>query len=114
MVADHSAKLNRDCCRITNVLVYYGLSLNSVKLGSNKYTSFVLVCLVELPAYIAVYVLIRRVGRRLTLCSTLLLSGACCLVVIVVPEGTCPLSSAIPVRATATLGPSPDLEIHSR
>ncbi|XP_066993627.2 solute carrier family 22 member 2 [Anabrus simplex] len=79
--------LNCCFCWMTNTFVYFGLSLNSVAVGSNKYTSFILVCLIELPGYTLTYfVLGSRLGRKSSLCASLLLSGACCIAFMFVPK----------------------------
>lgn len=41
--------INCSLCWFTNVLVYYGLSLNSVLLSGDKYMNFILVSAVEIP-----------------------------------------------------------------
>ncbi|XP_014677145.1 PREDICTED: organic cation transporter protein-like [Priapulus caudatus] len=61
-------------------MVYYGLSLNSVNLGSNPYLSFFLGGLVEIPAHLVVMYTLKRYGRRLTASLTMLSSGISCLV----------------------------------
>lgn len=55
---------------MTCSLVYYGLSINSVSLSSNKYVSFMLVVLVEIPAYIVVVIVLDKYGRKKTLIAT--------------------------------------------
>lgn len=52
---------------MTCSLVYYGLTINSVSLSSNKYVSFMLVTLVEIPAYIVVIIVLDKYGRKKTL-----------------------------------------------
>ncbi|XP_041980415.1 organic cation transporter protein-like [Aricia agestis] len=49
---------------LTCSLVYYGLSINSVSLSSNKYISFMIVVLVEIPAYIVVVIVLDKYGRK--------------------------------------------------
>lgn len=55
---------------MTCSLVYYGLSINSVSLSSNRYVSFMLVTLVEIPAYIVVVIVLDKYGRKKTLMVT--------------------------------------------
>lgn len=57
---------------MTCSLVYYGLSINSVSLSSNRYVSFMLVTLVEIPAYIVVVIVLDKYGRKRTLVTTYL------------------------------------------
>ncbi|CAB3244112.1 unnamed protein product [Arctia plantaginis] len=60
---------------MTCSLVYYGLSINSVSLSSNRYVSFMLVTLVEIPAYIVVVIVLDKYGRKRTLMTTFIICG---------------------------------------
>lgn len=60
---------------ITNTLVYYGLSLNSVLIEGSQHVNFMLVCAIEIPAYILNYYISHRVGRRWTLAAVFMLCG---------------------------------------
>lgn len=75
-------------CWLTNTFVYYGLSLNSVAFAGDKYVNFILVAVVEIPAYFLTWFLTDYVGRKATLSSSFLLSGAFCLAIQFVPTGT--------------------------
>lgn len=86
---------NCSFCWLTNVLVYFGLSLNSVTLAGDKYLNFILVSLVELPGFLIMQLILDRVGRRVTLCTTMILCGLFCF-----------LSEFIPTGNMATLKPS--------
>ncbi|XP_066974769.1 organic cation transporter protein-like isoform X1 [Macrobrachium rosenbergii] len=55
--------------------VYYGLSLNTGNLGGNDYLNFIISGAVELPAHAITILILDRVGRRLPLCSFLVLGG---------------------------------------
>lgn len=55
--------------------VYYGLSLNVVNLSSNLYLSVFLNGIAEMPAFALTALLLNRLGRRVMLVSTMLLSG---------------------------------------
>lgn len=72
---------------MTITFVFYGLSLTSVSVGGNKFTSFVLVALIELPAYIVFYFTMDRFGRRSTMSASLVLSGISCISFAFVPIG---------------------------
>lgn len=61
--------------------VYYGLTMNSSSQGSNRYVSFALSGLVEIPAHLLCTVTLNRVGRKRTLFFALLTGGLCCLFV---------------------------------
>jgi sugar phosphate permease len=73
--------------RITNSFVYIGLSLSAVSVGGDKYTNFILVALVEIPAYAVTPFFSDRFGRRLSLCVSLLIAGVCCVAFAFIPEG---------------------------
>lgn len=72
---------------VVTVLVYYGLSLNSVLLGGNKYYNFILIALVEIPGFFIPCLTMDRYGRRYSLCGYMLLSGICCLCTVFVDSG---------------------------
>lgn len=67
-------------CWFTNSFIYYGLNINSVALAGSKYVNYILVNLVEVPAVLLAYYLMDKIGRKKTLCSSLLLSGIACVV----------------------------------
>ncbi|KAL1374901.1 hypothetical protein pipiens_000730, partial [Culex pipiens pipiens] len=77
--------VNCSFCWLTNTLVYYGLSLNSVTLAGDKYLNFILVALIELPGYVILQMILDRIGRRITLCSSMLLCGLFCFLSEFVP-----------------------------
>ncbi|KAJ1531717.1 hypothetical protein ONE63_000383 [Megalurothrips usitatus] len=79
--------LNCCFCWLTNMFVYDGLSLNSVAVAGNQYLNFILVCLIEVPAGLATWALMERVGRRAAMCSSLLLAGAACIAFHFLPAG---------------------------
>jgi len=74
-------------CWLTNTFVYYGLSLNSVAFAGDKYVNFMLVAVVEIPAYCLTWLLTDHIGRKPTLSGAFLLSGAFCLAIQFVPAG---------------------------
>ncbi|KAL0820940.1 hypothetical protein ABMA28_005597 [Loxostege sticticalis] len=71
---------------MTCSLVYYGLSINSVSLSSNKYVSFMLVVLVEIPAYIVVVIVLDKYGRKKTLIANYVTCAATCLLFAFLPR----------------------------
>ncbi|XP_059608122.1 solute carrier family 22 member 3-like [Phlebotomus argentipes] len=70
---------------MTNAFVYYGLVLNSVAIGGDKYVNFILICLIELPAFVICYLIVDRAGRRITLSISLLIAGLSCLAQLFLP-----------------------------
>ncbi|KAG4070582.1 hypothetical protein HA402_011969 [Bradysia odoriphaga] len=73
-------------CWFTNGFVYYGLSVQSVVLGGNKYVNFIMVSVGEIPAVALTYVLLQRVGRRWTLSCSLIVAGIVCLLSELTPN----------------------------
>jgi OCT family organic cation transporter-like MFS transporter 4/5 len=73
--------------RFSITFVFFGLSLNSVLVGGNQFTNFILVALIELPAYVVFYFAMDRLGRRTTLCLSLILSGVSCISFVFLPTG---------------------------
>ncbi|GLH00658.1 Organic cation transporter protein [Gryllus bimaculatus] len=70
-----------------NAFVYYGLSVNSTSLGGDKYLNFALVCLVEIPGYTVAWLLMNRLGRRMSLGGSLGLCALTCIGAAFVPVG---------------------------
>lgn len=60
-------------------VVYYGINLNVVNLGTNLYVGVFLNAVIEWPAFAITALLLDRIGRRSMLASAMLLSGLCCL-----------------------------------
>ncbi|XP_018403845.1 PREDICTED: organic cation transporter protein-like [Cyphomyrmex costatus] len=75
-------------CWITNTFVFYGLSLNSVTVAGEKYSNFILVAVVEIPAFCLGCVLNNRIGRKSTLSGAFMLSGVFCFASQFVPAET--------------------------
>ncbi|XP_050302728.1 carcinine transporter isoform X2 [Anthonomus grandis grandis] len=69
-----------------NNMVYVGLSYYGPSLGSNQYISFLLSSAVEIPSYIASWLLIDKWGRRWPLCICMMLSGASCIATVLVSQ----------------------------
>ncbi|XGW08491.1 hypothetical protein V3C99_011096 [Haemonchus contortus] len=57
--------------------VYFGLSLYSTKLAGDPYTNYLLMGLVELPAYIAGPIALEKYGRKFVVSGTHLLAAIC-------------------------------------
>lgn len=74
-------------CWISCSFVYYGLTMHSVAITGNPFLNFVAVTGVEVPAYIVTYFVLDRVGRKLTLSSSLLMASVACVAFIFINEG---------------------------
>lgn len=70
-----------NCCICWFVVTFvdYGLTLNSVNLGGNKYVNFILSTMAEIPANILMFVVMDRLGRRTSQSGSMLISGIACL-----------------------------------
>lgn len=68
---------NCSLCWFTHTLVALGLSLNSVNLGGNKYNNFMLNGLVQVPGLILPLFIMNSLGRRTSLCGSMLLCALC-------------------------------------
>lgn len=70
-----------------NETVYVGLSYYGPSLGSNQYLSFLLSSAVEIPSYIACWLVMDRWGRRWPLCLCMIIAGMCCIATVTFPSG---------------------------
>lgn len=68
---------NCSFCWFTHTLIALGLSLNSVNLGGNKYTNFMLNGLVQVPGLILPLFIMNSLGRRTSLCGSMLVCALC-------------------------------------
>ncbi|XP_046553875.1 organic cation transporter protein-like [Haliotis rubra] len=64
-------------------MVYYGLSLNTDNLGAGSlHLNFLLVGLVEFPAYALSILLVNRLGRKFIHCAMMIIGGGSCILTI--------------------------------
>lgn len=70
----------------SNVLVYFGMSLNSVLLGGDKYINFILVAAIEIPGVFLPLVTMDRFGRRYSICGCLLVTGVAVMTTLFIGE----------------------------
>ncbi|KAF0767385.1 solute carrier family 22 member 21-like [Aphis craccivora] len=71
--------------QMTITLVYYGLSLTSVEFSGNKYLNFMLVNIVEVPAFLSSWYFMEHFSRRNTQAFSFLFSGIGCIMVNLIP-----------------------------
>ncbi|VDM64334.1 unnamed protein product [Angiostrongylus costaricensis] len=57
--------------------IYFGLSLYSTKLAGNTYANYLLMGVVELPAYVLSPIFLEKCGRKLVVSGTHLLASIC-------------------------------------
>lgn len=72
-----------------NETVYVGLSYYGPALGNNEYLSFLLSSGVEIPTYLACWIVMDSWGRRWPICLCMMISGGCCLATAFLPSGRC-------------------------
>ncbi|XP_018419284.1 PREDICTED: solute carrier family 22 member 5-like [Nanorana parkeri] len=65
---------------------YFGLSLNTPNLHGDPYLNCFLSAIIEVPAYVMAWVLLRRFSRRYSTSSTLFLGGVVLLFIQLVPQ----------------------------
>lgn len=70
-----------------NETVYVGLSYYGPSLGSNEYLSFLLSAVVEIPSYLFCWIIMDRWGRRWPLSICMVISGVCCIITVLIPNG---------------------------
>lgn len=71
-----------------NSLVYYGLSLGTGNLPGNPFMILFINAVVEIPSYIAVVLLLDKLGRRSITSFLMLLGGICCIVAVQMVKGS--------------------------
>lgn len=72
---------------ITNIFVYYGLSINSVNMSGNRYLNYIAVSAADIPGYWTAVFLIGRIGRKPVLIGAFWLCSACQFAYIFLPSG---------------------------
>lgn len=61
-----------------NILVYYGITLNTANMYGNQFINFCLLSLIELPSSYLCRYLVDKVGRRWTQVGFFFISTICC------------------------------------
>ncbi|XP_070546898.1 organic cation transporter protein-like [Ptychodera flava] len=71
----------------TNSLVYLGVSLNTSNLGGDDYLNAFISAAVEIPAAaMGLYIVDTKLGRRWSLCGTMVLGGLACILTLFAPS----------------------------
>lgn len=78
-----------------NETVYVGLSYYGPALGNNEYLSFLLSSAVEIPTYLACWVVMDSWGRRWPICLCMMICGCCCLATVLIPNGKRDISAVL-------------------
>ncbi|KAM3930694.1 solute carrier family 22 member 7-like isoform 2-T2 [Leptodactylus fuscus] len=76
---------------------YYGISLNISGFGLNLFLTHFLYALVEVPAKFGIYFVLNYLGRRRSQALTLLMTGVCIGVNVVIPTALWPLRTSIAI-----------------
>ncbi|XP_045459848.1 organic cation transporter protein-like [Melitaea cinxia] len=87
----NSPVMLRRCCTtpiywIATTFIYYGLSINSVSLSGNMYLNYVLTSLIEIPGYFTAYLILDKIGRKVTLFCGFILCSLCCFAFSFIPN----------------------------
>ncbi|KAL3276810.1 hypothetical protein HHI36_012173 [Cryptolaemus montrouzieri] len=79
-----------NCCFawLTCAFLFYGITLNSVRLYGNKYSDFILISLTELPAYWSCNFLVEKLGRRRSIYGSYFLTCIACLCFIPITKSS--------------------------
>lgn len=72
---------------LANGSVYVGLSYYGPALGDNEHLSFCLSSLVEIPSYLACWMVMDKWGRRWPICLCMIVSGVFCIATVLLPPG---------------------------
>ncbi|XP_060801394.1 organic cation transporter protein-like isoform X2 [Amyelois transitella] len=71
---------------ISNLFIYYGMSINSVNMSGNRYHNYMAVSSAQIPGYWAAVLLLDRLGRRPVLIMAFWIGAACQIAYIFMPE----------------------------
>ena len=87
-------------CRMTNSLVYYGISINTSNLVGSLYLNFIISVVVEIPSLLLAFALLDRLGRRPVYIGFIIFSGAACFSIAFVPSGNQTKCPFYPIGST--------------
>ncbi|XP_022250799.1 solute carrier family 22 member 21-like isoform X1 [Limulus polyphemus] len=78
--------LNNFLFWFVNAFTYYGLSLHTNDMGGNPLINFFIAGTLEFPANIIGFILIKHVGRRISLMALMVVGGVACLLTVPVSD----------------------------
>lgn len=70
-------------CWLATSSLYHGLSILLIEIGSSRYTSTLILGTVDLVAFVVMYFLLVRFGRKRPLCALLVVCGAVCISTVI-------------------------------
>lgn len=73
--------------RYSVALTYYGISMNISGFGLNVYLTQFIYAAIEVPAKLMVYFVLRVIGRKTCQAGTLLVTGACIAINLILSKG---------------------------
>ena len=73
-------------CRFAIAMIYYTLNLNTGNLGGDDIINCFISAALEMPAYLSVYLVLSKIGRRFIMIAYLLLSAAACVATPLIAE----------------------------
>ncbi|KAL0880508.1 hypothetical protein ABMA27_002905 [Loxostege sticticalis] len=88
---------------ISALFVYYGLIINAVNISGNKYLNYMAVAAAQIPGFLAVLLLLDRIGRRPLLCGGFFICAACQIAYIFMPTDHYALSLTVYLVGTGCI-----------
>ncbi|KAM9314845.1 solute carrier family 22 member 7-like [Pholidichthys leucotaenia] len=84
--------------RFCNAITFYGISFNITGFGLNIYLTQFAYALIELPAKVSIFYILDKIGRRPCEVGTLLITGTCLGVNILIPKSLSVARTAVAVN----------------
>ena len=73
---------------VVTTLGYYGLSLNSARLGDDAFSNFALTAVMEIPSYVFCMIFLDIFGRKYILAFSQILAGTTCILAAIIPHSS--------------------------
>ena len=86
-----SITLTMFICWPVILLLYFGLTLSAdkIRITDNIFLSFILVCLIEVPAFLLAPILVDSIGRNPVFALSQIIPGLFCFLAVLLRPGTC-------------------------